>query len=94
MFEILAHPVLAPSLAALAVVFCACFSMILKRDVRRIHMSHQEHQRAAATQIRDLTLQVASLEETVKELEKKAKKDVREGLEEQTINDADNAAKD
>ena len=36
----------------------------------------------------------ARVEKEMKELEKKAKKDVREGLEEQTINDADNAAKD
>jgi hypothetical protein len=35
----------------------------------------------------------ARVEKEMKELEKKAKKDVREGLEEQTINDADNAAK-
>ena len=33
----------------------------------------------------------ARVEKEMKELEQKAKKDVREGLEEQTINDAENA---
>ena len=72
MLEILAHPLVSSSLAALAVAICACVSILLKRDVRRIHAAYQEQQRTAATQIRELTLQVASLEEGIRELEKKA----------------------
>ncbi|MCW5976769.1 MAG: hypothetical protein KIT09_01765 [Bryobacteraceae bacterium] len=66
MFDALAAP-----LSALALAVCVYFSLALKRDVRRIHLGHQERTRTLTAALSALELRVNALEQSVTELNRK-----------------------
>jgi DNA-binding NarL/FixJ family response regulator len=71
MFEALGQSTLTALIAVSAVVLCVFVSISFKRDIRRIHQSYQVNRNATEVQLRALAGRLESLDQTVKELEKK-----------------------